>query len=127
MGSSPVRFTTVVGSMPQWPPSMIRSREISFSEVTTIVCGAAPQSKVMAVAPVFAMAASKAASVQLPGVPSPTTCAPLMLATAGKHTALIEYLVKQGANPDLTNGAVGTNVEAVLVEQRYRVRFDSTI
>src|SRR5262245_9469781 len=58
-------------SVTLFPPSITVSALMAFSDVTVMVTGAAPQSNV--ITPPFASAASRAASVQLPGVPSPTT------------------------------------------------------
>jgi hypothetical protein len=54
---------------------------IAFSEVTTIVIGAAPQSNVTT--PPLASAVSSAASVQPSGAPLPTTAFDEVVSTAG--------------------------------------------
>src|SRR5688572_332677 len=69
------------------PPSSTDSSVNTMVDVTVIVTGSEPQSKVM-VPPALA-AVRSASSVQLPIVPSPTTCSAVVTATgaSGSHVA----------------------------------------
>lgn len=83
------------------PPSIVVSRVTVFSEVKVIVVGFGPQLKVMT--PPCAIAAANAASVQLPGVPLPTTEVGLVVSTGrGRLSPVMEH--------DLPIGGVGTVV-----------------
>ena len=68
----PLRVTSL-------PPSMVVSLATGSSEVTVMVTGAAPQSKVTM--PPVATAARRADSVQLAAVPPPTTVVGLETST----------------------------------------------